>query len=64
MAARSGELSKVWFRSDRFIHTDQGWYFVTRECNQQGPFFSHKEAENELNLYIRQQNDNFYLRSH
>ncbi len=64
MAVRNGELSKSWFRSDRFIHTNQGWFFVTREQNQQGPFTSHKEAENELNLYIRQQSDDLFQRSH
>ncbi|WP_020410425.1 DUF6316 family protein [Hahella ganghwensis] len=63
MAVRSGEAERPWFRSDRFIHTADGWYFVTRENTQEGPFTTMREAENELNLYIRYANDSFYTKA-
>ncbi|MCO7224545.1 DUF6316 family protein [Pleionea sp. CnH1-48] len=53
MQVRSGEDKKTWFRSDRFFHTADGWFFITREASQKGPFNTQKEAENELTLYIR-----------
>lgn len=56
MKLRAGEVSKAWFRSDRFYHTPDGWWFQTRENTEEGPFASHKDAENELCLYIRQNN--------
>lgn len=54
MQVRHGEENKPWLRSDRFYHTSEGWWFQTRENTQQGPFSSHKDAEAELMLYIRQ----------
>lgn len=57
MDVRSGEESKSWFRSDRMMHVNDHWYFVTRENTQEGPFNSRREAELELNLYIRHAND-------
>ena len=62
MQVRSGELKKTWFRGDRFFHTDSGWFFITRENTQEGPFRSHNEAESELNLYIRHQNEELFPR--
>ena len=56
MQVRTGEDRKSWFRSDRFYHTDDGWWFQTREHTELGPFNSHKEAESELCLYIRRLN--------
>lgn len=56
MEFRAGEDAKSWFRSDRFYHTGDGWWFQTRENLEQGPFRSHKEAEQELCLYIRRAN--------
>ena len=53
MNVRGGEESKSWFRSDRMLHVNENWYFVTRENTQEGPFSSRNEAENELMLYIR-----------
>ncbi|WP_144392922.1 DUF6316 family protein [Pleionea sediminis] len=53
MLNRSGEIKKTWFRGDRYFHTAEGWFFLTRECTQEGPFRSQNEAENELMLYIR-----------
>jgi hypothetical protein len=56
MQARQGEVRKSWFRCDRYYHTDEGWWFLTRENNQFGPFSSHKDAETELLLYLRNKN--------
>jgi len=53
MAVRAGEAQKSWFRSDRYYHTDQGWWFLTRENGEQGPFVSQKDAEQEFCLYLR-----------
>jgi len=61
MIVRSGEAERVWFRSDRFIHTAEGWYFITRENSHKGPFMSIQEAKNELLLYIRHTNCLEYL---
>ncbi|OZG72839.1 hypothetical protein BTA51_12740 [Hahella sp. CCB-MM4] len=63
MTVRSGEAERPWFRSDRFIHTADGWYFVTRENTQEGPFSSIREANNELSLYIRYANEAFYVKA-
>lgn len=60
MNVRSGEAKKTWFRSERYFHSGDGWFFITRENTQEGPYNSHKEAENELNLYIRHLNDDLY----
>ncbi len=53
MDVRNGEKSKTWFRSDRFLHINDRWYFLTRELTQEGPFASRSEAERELTYYIR-----------
>ncbi|ABC32952.1 conserved hypothetical protein [Hahella chejuensis KCTC 2396] len=53
MKVRAGEADRSWFRSERFIHTSDGWYFMTRENTQEGPYRSITEAENELAMYIR-----------
>ena len=63
MAVRSGEAERAWFRSDRFIHTADGWYFITRENSQEGPFRSIQEAQNELMLYIRHSNEALFQSS-
>lgn len=55
MKNRTGEGSKRWFRSERIYHTNLGWWFLTRESTEKGPFFSQKDAECELILYLRQQ---------
>lgn len=57
MAVRVGETDKNWFRSDRMLHINDEWYFLTREMTQEGPFKNRHEAELELNLYIRHVND-------
>lgn len=54
MALRNGEnTEKNWFRSDRYLHINNKWYFVTREYSQEGPFDSKEDAERELLLYLR-----------
>lgn len=56
MRTRTGEAARPWFRSDRYYHTGEGWWFMTRENQELGPFISQYEAENELVLYVRQVN--------
>ncbi len=56
MQTRAGEVTKGWFRSDRFYHTPEGWWFQTRENTAEGPFFSQRDADRELCLYIRRLN--------
>jgi len=56
MKRRSGEKVKAWFRSERFYHTGQGWYFMTREGEEYGPFDTEHDADSELMLYIRSVN--------
>ncbi len=56
MRVRTGEARRPWFRSERYYHTNDGWWFLTRENTEKGPFTSQYEAENELILYIRQIN--------
>ncbi len=62
MTVRTGEQDKHWFRCDRMMHVNDQWYFVTREMTQEGPFQSRREAEMELNLYIRHVNDELYTK--
>ncbi|NVJ61606.1 MAG: hypothetical protein HWE27_14515 [Gammaproteobacteria bacterium] len=57
MRVRDGELKKTWFRVDRIFHTNSGWFFITRENTQEGPYLSHNEAESELNVYLEQQGE-------
>lgn len=57
MDVRSGESDKNWFRSERFMHVNNKWYYVTREFTQEGPFESKADAERELHLYIRYETD-------
>ncbi len=56
MRTRSGEAARPWFRSERYYHTGEGWWFMTRENKELGPFNSQNEAEIELVLYVRQVN--------
>jgi len=63
MTVRPGEENKNWFRSERFMHVNDQWYFTTREMTEKGPFTSKQEAENELILYIRHINDELYKES-
>ena len=56
MRTHAGEAARPWFRSERYYHTGEGWWFMTRENKEEGPFTSQHEAENELILYIRHTN--------
>jgi len=53
MTVRAGESEKTWYRSDRIFWSGEGWFFLTREQTQEGPFGTRREAEQELNFYIR-----------
>ena len=56
MRTRTGEAARPWFRSERYYHTGEGWWFMTREKDELGPFRPQNDAENELVLYIRKIN--------
>lgn len=56
MLARNGDTKKNWYRSERFYHTADGWWFSSRENTEEGPFDTMDEAEMELVLYLRQLN--------
>ena len=60
MNVRTGETNKSWFRSERFSHVNDEWFFTTREFTEEGPFESKQDAEMELLLYIRHSNDTLY----
>ena len=60
MSVRPGEAEKSWFRSERFMHVNDQWYFTTREMTEEGPFSSRQDAEMELLLYIRYANDSSF----
>ena len=60
MSVRTGEANKCWFRSERFTHVNDEWFFTTREFTEEGPFSSKQDAEMELLLYIRHANDGLY----
>lgn len=44
---------RIYFRSDRFVHQQGKWYFLTREKTMEGPFESRMEAVQRLETYIR-----------
>ncbi len=56
MRTRAGEEVRPWFRTNRYYHTNEGWWFMTREKTEEGPFVSQSEAESELMMYIRRFN--------
>lgn len=41
------------FRTSRFFKESSGWYFLTREGTQEGPFERKLDAENRLQDYIK-----------
>jgi hypothetical protein len=47
---RDEKSSKTWFRADRVFHTNQKWYFHTREGIDVGPYESQLEAEIEASM--------------
>ncbi len=56
MQVRGSESQKSWFRTERFYHTGDGWWFSSREHTEEGPFSTLKDAEMELIFYIRKVN--------
>ena len=40
------------FRCNRFYHTPQGWWFSSRDHNEEGPFETLKRAESSLSAYL------------
>jgi hypothetical protein len=40
------------FRSSRFFHSLDQWYFITREGTVEGPFEDRTEAEQNLETYL------------
>lgn len=41
------------FRTDRFIHNQEKWYYETREGTTEGPFRTRLEAEEHLRNYVK-----------
>lgn len=51
---RKGEENQApKFRTDRFIHNGEKWYYETREGRTEGPFRSRLDAEKHLRDYIK-----------
>ena len=51
---RKGEEDQALrFRTDRFIHNGEKWYYETREGTTQGPFRTRPEAEEHLRNYVK-----------
>ena len=51
---RSGELLNPSFitRRNRLRHSDDGYYYKSRECDLVGPFGTESEALYDLNVFI------------
>ena len=51
---RKGDLDQTLrFRSDRFVHNGEKWYYETREGTTEGPFRTRPEAEEHLRNYVQ-----------
>ncbi len=48
------------FRSDRFVHNGEKWYYETREGTTEGPFRTRPEAEEHLRNYIKLLNSGWW----
>ena len=44
------------FRENRFFHSMEEWYFVTREGTVEGPYEHRAAAEENLEIYLRNVN--------
>ncbi len=56
MAARRKDdepMSRTRFRTDRVVHDNGKWYFLTREGSVEGPFECEGEAAEHLEMYVR-----------
>ena len=55
MSRRSdSEEEKVHFQSDRFVFQNGEWFYLTRDCEERGPFVDRGDAEGDLILYLRE----------
>ncbi len=48
MKNRKGEHTARYFRTERMQQANGSWFFLTRECVQEGPFRTRKEAVEAL----------------
>ena len=56
MASRrkdDGPVSRTQFRTERVVHDNNSWYFLTREGTVEGPFDSKRDAQEHLEVYVR-----------
>ncbi len=50
---RQGESGNIPFRSGRFYNIDSNWYFSSREQSDIGPFPNKEEANEALDVYLK-----------
>ncbi len=49
---KTDTTDRAHFRAERFNQRDGGWYFITREGSEEGPFDTRGLAEQRLDSYI------------
>lgn len=60
-AKRKGEEDQnPRFRTGRFVHNDEKWYYQTREGTMEGPFRTQPEAEEHLRSYVNLLNSGWW----
>ncbi|MFK8022238.1 MAG: DUF6316 family protein [Pseudomonadales bacterium] len=54
MIYRAGEeaITSKFFRSERLVQINGGWFFITRGGSQEGPFSSTQEAQQFLEMFL------------
>lgn len=52
---RAGELGHHPFRTERFYHANNAWYFLIRGGTSKGPYHDRSEAEGALQHYVETQ---------
>lgn len=58
---RKGETEQTMhFRTDRFVHNEEKWFYETREGTTEGPFRTHPEAEEHLRNYVKLLNSGWW----
>jgi hypothetical protein len=58
---RKGEdETELRFRTDRFIHNGDKWYYETREGKTEGPFPTKPAAEEHLRNYVKMVNSGWW----
>lgn len=50
---QSDNLSRSWFRAERFFEHEGQWYFYTREGSMEGPFSDRFTARERLEAYLK-----------